>query len=196
MTDKQGETLYRLKMSIETPLNGGSTIIVDKEDIETALSMLKEKDKEIEFQKDIRNTEKNRHKKTEKSLKGIIIKQNTELAEKNAEIERLEKVLDEKYIFVTEARTVYARLMSLDKEDIVKNDLALRNEIYQHIEDNDKKDKIIDLMAEYIFQNVDVEEDICNSAYVECTQETAQDITCINCIKQYFERKSEEWKKI
>ena len=48
----------------------------------------------------------------------------------------------------------------------------------------------IDLMAEYIFQNVDVEEDICNSAYIECTQETAQDITCINCIKQYFERKA------
>lgn len=55
-----------------------------------------------------------------------------------------------------------------------------------------KKYKIIDSMAEFIFQNVDVEEDICNSAYVECTQETAQDITCINCIKQYFERKVED----
>lgn len=118
------------------------------------------------------------------------------LKEKDEKIESLEKTLDKRFIYVTEARTVYARLMSLDKEDIVKNDLALRNEIYQHIEDNDKKDKIIDLMAEYIFQNVDVEEDICNSAYVECTQETAQDITCINCIKQYFERKNEEWKKI
>ena len=55
-----------------------------------------------------------------------------------------------------------------------------------------KKDKQIDLMAEFIFQNIDVEEEICNSAYIECKQETAQDITCINCIKQYFERKSEE----
>lgn len=54
-----------------------------------------------------------------------------------------------------------------------------------------KKDKIIRLMAEFIFQNVYVEEDICDRAYVECTQETAQDITCINCIKQYFERKVE-----
>ena len=61
---------------------------------ETILSMLKEKDKEIEFQKDIRNTEKNRHKKTEKSLKGIINKQNTELAEKNAEIEKLNRQID------------------------------------------------------------------------------------------------------
>lgn len=103
-----------------------------------------------------------------------IEQKNTELAEKNAEIERLEKVLDEKYIFVTEARTVYARLMSLDKEDIVKNDLALRNEIYQHIEDNDKKDKIIDLMAEEIKER----------KYV-FTNKTKKEI------KQYYERKSE-----
>ena len=50
--------------------------------------------------------------------------------------------------------------------------------------------KQIDLMAEFIFQNIDVEEEICNSAYIECKQETAQDITCINCVKQYFERKA------
>ena len=72
------------------------------------------------------------------------------LKEKDKEIERLEKVLEERYLYVPGMRTVYARLMSLDKEDIVKNDLALRNEIYQHIEDNDKKDKIIDLMARAI----------------------------------------------
>ena len=47
MTDEQGETLYRLKMSIDTPLNGGSTIIVDKEDIETVLNMLKENSAEL-----------------------------------------------------------------------------------------------------------------------------------------------------
>ena len=44
--------------------------------IEIVLSMLKEKDKEIQFQEDINKTELNRHKKTEKSLKGQIIKQN------------------------------------------------------------------------------------------------------------------------
>ena len=48
----------------------------------------------------------------------------------------------------------------------------------------------INLMADYIFQNIDVEEDVCNSAFIECKQEVAQDITCINCIKQYFERKA------
>lgn len=44
--------------------------------IETVLSMLEEKDKEIQFQNDINKTELDRHKKTEKSLKGQIIKQN------------------------------------------------------------------------------------------------------------------------
>ena len=69
MTDEQGETLYRLKMSIDTPLNGGSTIIVDKEDIETVLNMLKENSEEIE-------------------------QKNTELAEKSAEIEKKDKIID------------------------------------------------------------------------------------------------------
>lgn len=55
--------------------------IIDKADevniaIATVLSALKEEDKEIQFQKDINKTELNRHKNTEKSLKGIIKKQN------------------------------------------------------------------------------------------------------------------------
>ena len=44
--------------------------------IETVLSMLEEKDKEIQFQNDINKTELDRHNKTEKNLKGIINKQN------------------------------------------------------------------------------------------------------------------------
>lgn len=44
--------------------------------IETVLSMLEEKDKEIQFQNDINKMELDRHNKTEKNLKGIIKKQN------------------------------------------------------------------------------------------------------------------------
>lgn len=44
--------------------------------IETVLSMLEEKDKEIQFQNDINKTELDRHNKAEKNLKGIINKQN------------------------------------------------------------------------------------------------------------------------
>lgn len=81
------------KGSTKAPnINTRNTATIKIQAIETVLSMLKQKDKEIEFQKDIRNTEKNRHKKTEKSLKGMINKQNTELAEKNAEIEKKDKL--------------------------------------------------------------------------------------------------------
>ena len=42
--------------------------------VRTVLNMLKEKDEEIQFQKDINKTEKDRHKQAEKSLKGHIEK--------------------------------------------------------------------------------------------------------------------------
>lgn len=58
--------------------------ISNQKAIRELLNKLKEKDKEIEFQKDINKIEKDRHKKTEKSLKGQIIKN-------NKIIEKLEK---------------------------------------------------------------------------------------------------------
>lgn len=67
--------------------------------VKTVLNMLKEKDKEIEFQKDINKTEKDRHKKTEKSLKGQIIKQ-------NKIIEKLEK----------EAQKYFEEIIKQDRE--------------------------------------------------------------------------------
>ena len=89
---------------------------------------------------------------------------------KNTDISTIELAeITDLYTYSIAVKTVLSMLKEKDKE-------------------MEKKDNIIDLMAEYIFQNVDVEEDICNSAYVECTQETAQDITCISCIRQYFER--------
>ena len=118
------------------------------------------------------------------------------LKEKDKEIESLEKTLDEKYIFVTGVRTLYAGLMSLDKENIVKDDLKLRNEIYQHIEDKEKKDKTIDLMAEYINHLSDElvqttgrnELEFCDGS--KCCKDS--EYSCEQCIKQYFERKSKE----
>lgn len=41
---------------------------------ETVLNLLEKKDKEIQFQKEINKTEQNRHKQTEKSLKGQLKK--------------------------------------------------------------------------------------------------------------------------
>ena len=56
-------------------INGSNTSI-NVEVLEKVLSMLEEKDKEIQFQEDINKTELNRHNKAEKNLKGIINKQN------------------------------------------------------------------------------------------------------------------------
>ena len=92
-----------------------------------------------------------------------------------------------KYIMSSDSAKAETVLNTLKEKDKEIKTLAQTNKSYKGM--IKKKDKIIDLMAEFIFQNIDVEEEICNSAYIECKQETAQDITCINCIKQYFERK-------
>lgn len=93
------------------------------------------------------------------------------LKEKDREIESLEKTLDKRFIYVTGARTIYARLMQLDKETIVQDDLKRRNELNQCIKakekykdlynkalsdlvkaehKNIKQDKIIDYMIDWI----------------------------------------------
>lgn len=81
MTEEQAiERLKKLDYLLDDVYSTG--LIEDEERnqyqyaIETVLSILKEKEKEIQFQKDINKTELDRHKNTEKSLKGIIKKQN------------------------------------------------------------------------------------------------------------------------
>lgn len=99
------------------------------------------------------------------------------IKEKDKKIERLKKENEH-------WKNGFERELEDNREntgELLKQDLIIR-----------KKDKQIDLMAEYIFESIDVEEDICNSAYVECKQEIAQDITCIKCIKQYSKSKAEK----
>lgn len=72
----QEKAIDRLKIHTEFAGISNGCCIANTKDVKTILSMLEEKDKEIQFQKDINKTELNRHKNTEKSLKGIIKKQN------------------------------------------------------------------------------------------------------------------------
>jgi hypothetical protein len=61
-------------------------------------------------------------------------------------------------------------------------------------EENKKKDKIINEMARFI-TNKDIDEDICRYQVVEPCKNEEYGVTtdvCINCIKQYFERKVKE----
>lgn len=81
MTKEQEEAIDRLRKITNRQILYGNKygIVIEEfkklqEDIETVLNMLKEKDEEIQFQKDINKTEKDRHKQAEKSLKGHIEK--------------------------------------------------------------------------------------------------------------------------
>lgn len=121
--------------------------ISNQEAIRELLNMLKEKDEMIEFQKDINKIEKDRHKKTEKSLKGQIIKN-------NKTIEKLEKEVQRHF----ETTIIQAKNFSR-KLDI--------------------KDKMIDLMAEKMAFNFDINSGV--DVYTYKRQ-----------IKQYFKSKAEK----
>lgn len=86
------------------------------------------------------------------------------------------------------------------KEDVIDIDvltgyleIAL-NLIQEQQEENKKKDKIIEEMAKFM-TNKDIDEDICRYQVVENCKDEEYGVTtnvCINCIKQYFERKRNE----
>lgn len=52
----------------------------------------------------------------------------------------------------------------------------------------EKKDKMIDLMAEYI-SDLDIDEDICKKQSDNNCDDINREVECKECIKQYFERK-------
>ncbi len=166
--------------------------------LETVLNMLKEKDKEIEHQKEKRNNQKEelailnekqkemnklinnvksykgQIKKLEhinKSYKGIINK-------KDKEIEELKQAL---------VRNIAKNFTSSIKESAKsKEDLEMLNKGWQI--ELEKKNTQIDLMAERI-------EWLCKGNGILLDKEHDGNFTQED-IKQYFERKSEEWKKI
>ena len=70
-------------------------------------------------------------------------------------------------------------LIKEQQEEIAKYEKIYKEyDCYRWVKELDKKDKIIDLMAEYI-NEIDVSEDICEGR-------TMCDEDCEKCIKQYF----------
>lgn len=102
--------------------------------LETVLNMLKEKDKEIQFQKDINKQEKDRHKQAEKSLKGQIKK-------KDEELKMYKELKDIANSKVTD-------LVKLKQYDDLKKKV-------------DKQDKIINKSIRYMEDTFVLEEDKC-----------------------------------
>ena len=127
-----------------------------KESLETVLNMLKENSAEI-------------HQK------------NTELAEKNAEIEKYKKLLADNL-----ARNLNDSIKAKEKADTDLDDLDKGWKV-----ELEKKDKMIDLMAEYI-SDLDIDEDICKKQSDNNCDDINREVECKECIKQYFERKAKD----
>lgn len=158
MTKEQDKAIERCNKLIETEHSNWIGINNQKA-IETVLNMLKENSAEI-------------HQK------------NTELAEKNAEIEKYKKLLVDNL-----ARELNNSIKAKEKADTDLDDL---NKGWQV--ELEKKDKMIDLMAEYM-SDLDIDEEICKHQVQEFCDNKPEGVTldvCAKCIKQYFERKVED----
>ena len=110
-----------------------------------------------------------------------IHQKNTELAEKNAEIEKYKKLLADNL-----AREINNSIKAKEKADTDLDDLDKGWKV-----ELEKKDKMIDLMAEYI-SDLDIDEDICKKQSDNNCDDINREVECKECIKQYFERKQKK----
>ena len=152
MIKEQDKAIERCNKLIETE-HSNWIGITNQKAIETVLNMLKENSAEIQ-------------------------QKNTELAEKNAEIEKYKKLLADNL-----ARNLNDSIKAKEKADTDIDDL---NKGWQV--ELEKKDKIIDLMAEWISERCLYIDDYGNSCEIiqdSCNKKE----NCELCIKQYFERK-------
>lgn len=144
------------------------------------LNMLKEKDTEIEKYKNLlaSNLAKNLNdsikakEKANTDLEDLNEGWKLELKKKNEELEMYKDIKEIANSKVTE-------LVKLKQYDDLK-------------EENRKKDKMIDLMAEHICSSAVVDDTVC-AIKCDCKTDINEDCThekMLNCTKQYFERKA------
>lgn len=188
MTKEEKEAINNIKVFIRSIRSDLTEESEDNQklanDIETLLSMLKENSAEI-------------HQK------------NTELAEKNAEIEKYKKLLADNL-----ARELNNSIKAKEKADTDLDDLnkgwQVELEKYKQLynkalddavitaHDNMKKDKMIDLLVNKLNQNCKVFENSEIKEIVEIYEKikSTSNLRGIEvrkeCIKQYFERKVED----
>ena len=102
------------------------------------------------------------------------------LKEKDAEIEKYKKLLADNL-----AKELNNSIKAKEKADTDLDDLDKGWKV-----ELEKKDKMIDLMAEYI-SDLDIDEDICKKQSDNNCDDINREVECKECIKQYFERKLE-----
>ena len=95
MKSEQEKAIYRLKMSINIPLNDGSTTIVNVEDIETALNIIKDMKVQEENYKNLIADVSGIAKELGLEEDGTIDEIYTKIKEKDKEIEKKDKIIDE-----------------------------------------------------------------------------------------------------
>ncbi len=98
------------------------------------------------------------------------------------EIEKANRICKRR---INELKLNYA----ITNEDLKAIEILLQYQ-NQLEKENNKQNKMIDEMASYI-SNLDVDEDICKKVKIShCADETSVPASyCIECIKQYFEKK-------
>lgn len=139
--------------------------------------------KRLNFHKEYARLSSNRVVISETDLETVLsmLKQNSaELAEKSAEIEKYKKLLADNL-----ARNLNDSIKAKEKADTDLDDLDKGWKV-----ELEKKDKMIDLMAEYI-SDLDIDEDICKKQSDNNCDDINREVECKECIKQYFERKLE-----
>lgn len=114
--------------------------------------------------------------KTKESIKTVL----NMLKEKEAEIEKYKKLLADNL-----AKELNNSIKAKEKADTDLDDLDKGWKV-----ELEKKDKMIDLMAEYI-SDLDIDEDICKKQSDNNCDDINREVECKECIKQYFERKVE-----
>ena len=150
----------------EKAIEGLKSLSPSESDIETVLNMLKEKDAKMKIQ--------------EENYKNLIA--DIEMIAKELGLEE-DGTIDEIYVKVKEKDKQIAKYEKIYKE----------YDCYRWVKELNKKDKIIDLMAEHINYLSDEliqatgknELEFCNGNK-SCGD---SDYSCEQCIKQYFERK-------
>ena len=86
------------------------------------------------------------------------------------------------------------RCIRIPEENFTKTKQSLKtvlNMLKEKDAEIEKKDKMIDLMAEYI-SNLDIDEDICKKQSDNNCDDINREVECKECIKQYFERKAKD----
>lgn len=101
-------------------------------------------------------------------------------------INRLSKITNRQILYGNKCGITIEGFREL-QEDI---DTVL-NMIKEKDAEIEKKDKMIDLMAEYI-SDLDIDEDICKKQSDNNCDDINREVECKECIKQYFERKAEQ----